>query len=136
MTQVTVLMGAGRRRDWSDGDRLEILREAFSPGAIVSHVARRYDVSRTLIYNWRRLALRRAEEAFVPAVITDEPPPTAAMSMSSESEAAIVLELSDGRRLRIPASPHRQISSATHAQPTSSASEEIASRPRNIRSFK
>lgn len=33
MTQVTVLTGAGRRRDWSDEERLEILREAFSPGA-------------------------------------------------------------------------------------------------------
>ena len=49
MTQVTILTGAGRRRDWSDEERLEILRAAFSPGAKVQHVARRYDVSRSLI---------------------------------------------------------------------------------------
>jgi len=61
MTQVTLLRGAGRRRDWSDEERLEILREAFSPGAKVSHVARRFDVSRGLIYQWRRTAMRRVQ---------------------------------------------------------------------------
>ena len=65
MGQVTVLTGARRHREWSSEERLEILREAFSPGAVVSQVARRYDVSRTLIYIWRRAALRRAEAAFV-----------------------------------------------------------------------
>ena len=73
MTQVTVLTGARRRRDWSDQDRLEILREAFSPGACVADVARRHDVSRGLIYLWRRTALRQVQEAFVPAFIEDDP---------------------------------------------------------------
>jgi len=102
--QVTVLTGAGRRRDWSDEDRLEILREAFSPGAMVSHVARRFDISRSLIYQWRRAALRRAQETFVPAVIEDPIEPIASGAAPVESEAAIVLELVDGRRLRISAS--------------------------------
>lgn len=104
MGQVTVLTGARRHRDWSDEERLEILREAFAPGACVSHVARRYDVSRTLIYIWRRAALRRAQEAFVPAVIDDAPKPAMAPPSPTEPEAAIVLELVDGRRMRISAS--------------------------------
>ena len=104
MGQVTVLTGARRHRDWSDEERLEILREAFSPGAVVSQVARRYDVSRTLIYIWRRAALRRAEAAFVPAVIEDAPEPAVAPIAPTGPEAAIVLELTDGRRLRISAS--------------------------------
>jgi transposase len=104
MGQVTVMTGARRHREWSDEERLEILREAFSPGAVVSQVARRYDVSRTLIYIWRRAALRRAEAAFVPAVIEDAPEPTAAPIAPTEPEAAIVFELTDGRRLRISAS--------------------------------
>jgi transposase len=103
MTQVTVLTGAARRRDWSDEERLEILREAFSPGAKVQHVARRYDVSRSLIYQWRRAALRRVQEAFVPAVVDDGPEP-ASPRAPAEPEAAIVLELTDGRRMRISAS--------------------------------
>lgn len=104
MGQVTVLTGARRHREWSDEERLEILREAFSPGAVVSQVARRYDVSRTLIYIWRRAAVRRAEAAFVPAVIEDAPEPTAAAIVPAEPEAAIVLELVGGRRLWISAS--------------------------------
>lgn len=74
MAQVTVFSDARRRREWSDEERLEILREAFAPGAVVARVARRYDVSRGLIYIWRREALRRAQSAFVPAVIEDAAP--------------------------------------------------------------
>lgn len=104
MTQVTVLTGAGRRRDWSDEERLEILREAFSPGAKVQHVARRYDISRSLIYQWRKAAMRRVQEAFVPAVIDNAGEPATIPTAPTEPEAAIVLELADGRRLRILAS--------------------------------
>ena len=104
MTQVTVLTGAGRRRDWSDEERLEILREAFSPGVKVQHVARRYDVSRSLIYQWRKTAMRRVQEAFVPAVIDDTPEPAVVPTAPTEPQASIVLELTDGRRLRISAS--------------------------------
>ena len=109
MGQVTVLTGAGRHRDWSDEERLEILREAFSPGAKVSHVARRYDVSRTLIYVWRRAATRRAQEAFVPAVIEDVAEPIAPSMVSAEPEPAIMLDLADGRRLRISAAALRAV---------------------------
>jgi len=103
MTQVTVLTGAIRRRDWSDEDRLEILRDAFSPGACVADAARRHDVSRGLIYLWRRAAMRQVQEAFVPAVLEDEPGTVADASIG-QPEAAIVLEFADGRRLRIFAS--------------------------------
>lgn len=103
MGQVTVMTGARRHREWSDEERLEILREAFSPGAVVAHVARRYDVSRTLIYIWRKAAMRRAQEAFVPAVIDDAAEPVTAGAPPVEPEAAIVLDLADGRRLRISA---------------------------------
>ena len=51
------------------GGQYVYLREAFSPGACVAEVARRHDVSRGLIYLWRRTALRKVREAFVPAVI-------------------------------------------------------------------
>lgn len=103
MVQVTVLSDARRRREWSDEERLEILREAFAPGAVVARVARRYDVSRGLIYIWRREALRRAQSVFAPAVIEDAAPSEQPGRLDVEPEAAIVLELADGRRLRISA---------------------------------
>ncbi|WEX79299.1 transposase (plasmid) [Sinorhizobium numidicum] len=53
-------------------DRAQILAEAFAPGAVVSAVARRFEVSIGLIYTWRRQALvQEAEPAFVPAKLAD-----------------------------------------------------------------
>ena len=74
MAQVTILAGPERRRRWSDQQRELILAEAFRSGARVCDVARRHDVARGLIHQWRRAARRQAEPAFVPAVLVDEPP--------------------------------------------------------------
>src|SRR3546814_6731463 len=64
MSQITVLTGPERRRRWRPEDKLRILAEAFSPGDCVGAVARRHDVSRGLIYTWRRKLRRelRSEE--------------------------------------------------------------------------
>ena len=53
MSQVTVFSGHERRRRWSNEDRSRILTEAFSSGACVAAVARRNDISTSLIYQWR-----------------------------------------------------------------------------------
>ena len=50
MGQITVFSGPERRRRWSEEERVQILTEAFSPGACVAEVARRHDVSTALIY--------------------------------------------------------------------------------------
>jgi transposase len=124
MSRMTVLTGPERRRRWSDDERLKILTEAFSPGACVSEVARRHDVSTALIYGWRR-KLRRELSApapstslatspspmletgpsimlgtsFAEAVLTDEPEPAI-----PEACAAIVIDLPGGGRVSIAAS--------------------------------
>jgi hypothetical protein len=48
-----ILVGPERRRRWSVGEKLGIVREAFAPGACVSDVARHRDVSRGQIYRNR-----------------------------------------------------------------------------------
>jgi transposase len=116
MSRMTVLTGPERRRRWSDDERLKILTEAFSPGACVSEVARRHDVSTALIYGWRR-KLRRELSApapptllgtgpstmlgtsFAEAVLTDEPEPEV-----PEPWSAIVIDLPGGGRVSIAAS--------------------------------
>ncbi|WP_010188380.1 transposase [Sphingomonas sp. PAMC 26605] len=50
----TILAGPERRRRWSDEQREQILAEAFQSGARVCDVARRHQVARGLIYEWRR----------------------------------------------------------------------------------
>lgn len=100
MGQVTIFSGPERRRRWSIEERLQILEEAFAPGAVVADVARRHDVSRGLIYCWRRqLCPETPSPAFLPAVVGEEPSPRAA-----EPSTAIVVELPDGRRVSIAAS--------------------------------
>ena len=100
MGQITVFSGPERRRRWSENERLEILAEAFSPGACVAQVARRHDVSTALIYTWRRkLCQPVPEPGFAEAVVVAgdgaEPP---------NISPAIVVELARGSRVSIFAS--------------------------------
>ena len=53
MGQVHFFTGVERRRRWSDDQKRAIVAAAFAPGAVVSEVARRADVSTGLIYRWR-----------------------------------------------------------------------------------
>ena len=72
MSRITLLTGPERRRRWRDEEKLAILEEAFAPGACVSEVARRWDISSGLIYVWRRNArAQTGEPAFVEAVVAD-----------------------------------------------------------------
>ena len=53
-----VIIGVERRRRWSDEQKLSILEEVGVDGATVAEVARRHDLTRQHIYQWRR-ELRR-----------------------------------------------------------------------------
>lgn len=44
----------GRRRRWSDAEKLRILEEASLPGMRVRAVARRHAVAPSQIYDWRK----------------------------------------------------------------------------------
>ena len=96
MTQITLHTGRERRRRWSDEEQRAIMAAAFQPGAVVADVARRFEVSTSMIYKWRREALAlRSAMGFVPAVIVPEAVPAA------PSGSAIVVELASGTRLTI-----------------------------------
>jgi transposase len=49
-----VIIGVERRRFWSDEQKLSILSEVGVGGATVVDVARRHDITRQHIYQWRR----------------------------------------------------------------------------------
>src|SRR5690242_289283 len=77
--RIEVLTGLGRRRKWSDDDKARIVAETAEPGAVVTEVARRWQVSPQQVFDWRRQARKAleaaaaaAEPAFVPVV--PEPP--------------------------------------------------------------
>ena len=107
MAQMTIMAGPERRRRWSDEQRERILAEAFQSGTRVCDVARRHDVARSLIYQWRCAALRQAEPVFVPAVVVNEP-----TEQASDLVVAAEFDLPDGGRLRIFASASPALAAA------------------------
>ena len=111
MTQITLLSGPERRRRWSDADKLRILDAAFAPGACVSAVARRFEVSTGLIYTWRRRARGAVDKpGFVQAVITPEP------ASWAQTSGCIVVELPCGARASIaPSAPTALVTAALRA---------------------
>jgi transposase len=56
MSRIEFIGGPERRRRWSDEQKRQILAEAFRPGAVVAHVARRVGVRPGQIYRWRNEA--------------------------------------------------------------------------------
>jgi transposase len=73
--RIEVLTGPGRGRRWSDDDKARIIAETAQPGAVVTEVARRWQVSPQQVFDWRRQARKAlaaaaapVELAFVPIV--------------------------------------------------------------------
>src|SRR3954447_18055322 len=68
----------GRRRRWTDWQKLRIVQESLSRPRLTAATARRHGISRQLLLNWRKAWRegRLGEEApatgFVPAVMTPE----------------------------------------------------------------
>lgn len=70
-----VLIGVARRRRWSDEQKLRVLSEVGIDGASVSDVARRHDITRQHIYQWRGEMRRKCEASrkdatFLPVHLT------------------------------------------------------------------
>jgi transposase len=101
----------GRRRDWSDEEKVRIVEESLQGFRQGSATARRYGVSRSLLTTWRRqyrsgLLSVSVSTSFVPLTIS----PAAAASCEvaspprSEDDKTIEIGLPNGRRLTFPAS--------------------------------
>ena len=79
----------GRRRRWSDDEKLRIVMESLQSPRAISSTARRHGISRTLLMIWRRSFRPEPRDpaapqaGFVPAmVVAVETPPIAAASAS------------------------------------------------------
>ncbi len=108
MGQITVFSGPERRRRWSDEERLQILTEAFAPGACVAEVCRRHDISTALIYTWRR-KLREAQAEPMPGEFPEPGFAEAVMIEDADGvrpgmHPAMVIDLARGKRVSIFAS--------------------------------
>jgi len=99
------VVDSGRRRRWSEDEKLRIVSESLGGPRLVSTTARRYGISPSLLFAWRRsfravpVGKSAAETAFVPAVFVAEPSSAAARALSGRIE----IILANGRRLRVDA---------------------------------
>ena len=71
------IVDTGRRRRWSDKEKLRIVEESFSGPRLASATARRHGISNPLLFSWRK-AYREGRlgdiPGFVPAMIALEQP--------------------------------------------------------------
>jgi transposase len=67
--RIDIRVGVERRRRWDREDKLRIVRESLAPNAVVTEVARRYEVSTGLLYTWRKRALAGLLGGFMPVRI-------------------------------------------------------------------
>ncbi len=103
--RVEIRTGIGQRRNWSDEEKGEIVAEAVAPGAVVSEVARRHDMTPQHLFSWIRAAKdgkfalpAEAAPAFVPVVVEGVEPEKVALR---ERSASIVISIGDVR-VRVP----------------------------------
>ncbi len=100
-----ILTGVERRRRWSREDKLKILSEVGVEGASVSDVARRHDVTRQHLYQWRR-ELRRKHLAtiehpsLVPVEVADDPATAISVAGQDTDLQRIEIVLCNGRIVR------------------------------------
>jgi transposase len=63
--RIDIRAGVCRRRRWSDKVKGQVVAESYEPGAVVSEVARRHDMSPQHLFGWRKAA--RAGRLVLPA---------------------------------------------------------------------
>ena len=61
--RVEVITSVQRRRRWSTAEKVLLVEEAMQPGSSVSFVARRYAISPSLLFTWKRRMLEGGREA-------------------------------------------------------------------------
>jgi transposase len=97
------VVDSGRRRRWSESEKLKIVHESLAGPRLTAATARRHRISRQLLLNWRkawregRLGVEAAVAGFVPAIVTAELAAAGERSASGTSRVEIVT--ANGRRV-------------------------------------
>lgn len=106
MERVEIITGRERRRRWSEEERRRLMAEAFAPGAVVAHVARRHGVAQSCLYAWRKRFAGLASDGasdqarLIPMLINGVSPPSPAVVLPARPA---IITLADGTRVEIAA---------------------------------
>lgn len=99
-----VIVGVERRRWWSVDVKLSILMEVGVDGATVAEVARRHDLTRQHIYQWRHELRRKgilSSSGDAVFLALDAPHEEAIVNECTPSGATVEIVLGNGRELRL-----------------------------------
>src|SRR6266849_4556417 len=95
-------LSTGRRREWPEALKRQMVAETLEPGASVSIVARRHDVNTNQLFKWRRELLPKAVPAVVEAgtmvpveIVAERPQPR----RRAERAGFIEIEFGNGARV-------------------------------------
>jgi len=96
------IVETGRRRRWSDAEKLRIVEESFSGPRLVSATARHHGISQQLLFSWRK-AYREGRlggcqvDGFMPARIVSEVQSTTERAAPATGTLEVVT--ANGRRV-------------------------------------
>jgi len=110
-----IFSGVERRRRWSAEEKRRLVAAAFSPGAVVSEVARRADIHPNQLYRWRQdlcAVPTRFAEIVVSGDLSASPAPVVADDLGGETSASIEVVLTDWAKCRLPASISPDVAAA------------------------
>jgi transposase len=111
----------GRRRRWSEDEKLKIVIESLQAPRQVSATARRHGISRSQLLQWRRsfrterTSAAEQQIGFVPAVVEAESEPRVASAAAFSVGGTIEIEFASGARMRITGAVDATILTATVA---------------------
>ncbi|WP_230646919.1 transposase [Bradyrhizobium sp. Leaf401] len=95
----------GRRRRWTDDEKLKIVLESLQAPRAVSSTARRYGISRSLLLTWRRSFGTRTsnteqpQPAFVPTMVMPDQPPAPPVILAGPASGR--MEIVVGKACRV-----------------------------------
>jgi transposase len=110
-----IITGVERRRRWSLEEKLRIVAETEQLGSGIAEIARRYEISRGLLWNWRSQVRRGAlrpdpPPVFLPVQTIIEPAnghdtkpvaPSAGSGAEQMSGSKIEITLPDGTSVKV-----------------------------------
>jgi len=105
MMRHEVIVGVERRRSWPDDLKLSILGEIGVGGASVADVARRHDISRQQLYQWRRQMRAKGLSPCPDGTVflaLDETAEIGPKLANPETNSEIEIRLPNGRSLLCP----------------------------------
>lgn len=112
MSRVEIFSGVERRRRWSSEEKRRLVSAAFSPGAVVSEVARRADIHPNQLYRWRR-DFCGSSPGFTEVMVSGALPSAATLDAGPDgTPPMIAVAFGDRTQLRLPASTSPDLAAA------------------------